>query len=126
VNRLHRSFLTILFAPLVGVVCYLWLIGQFDNASLEWGFAFFVLIGWCIALGITAMIGVPLGLGLAHLMRGRCLESRMTYALAGTVLAASLPAAIGWWELVIPAAQTGLLLSLGYWQFEAKPRLTDA
>ena len=115
-----------LFAPLIGVLSYLSLIGQFADAAFEWGFVFFVLIGWFIALGVTAMIGIPLGLGASHLMRQRSLESRLSYALVGTLLAALLPSAVGWWELVIPSALTGLLLGLGYWQFEAFPRIQDA
>jgi hypothetical protein len=117
--------LTTLFAPLFGVLLYLYLIGQMANAAPTWGFLFFVLMCWFVALLLTAMLGVPIGLGMAHLLRSRHIETVWSYGSAGLLVAGSLPLLFGVYELVLPTAFTGLLLGVGYWVFEARPRLAE-
>lgn len=115
-----------LFAPLCGALAYLGIIGQFENAAWELGFFSLILIAWFFALTIELVLGLPIGLIVARLLRERNRESRIAYTGLGVAAAAVLPAAFSWWHLVAPAAITGLLLGLGYWQFEAMPRLQNA
>jgi hypothetical protein len=124
-NSVHRSFLTVLFAPLAGVILYLLLIDQFEIGYPTSDLLFLIAVAWFVALLITAMIGIPIGLGIAHYLRKFGLESVWMYGAIGFVVAAILPAIVGWSELIAPAALVGCVLGLGYWQFEAKPRLAD-
>jgi hypothetical protein len=91
------------------------------NAALAWGFIFLILICWFVALLLTAMLGVPIGLGIAHVLRSWRIETVWSYGISGVLVGGAVPLLVRANELVLPSALTGMLLGLGYWAFEARP-----
>ncbi|MXP28461.1 hypothetical protein GRI58_06445 [Porphyrobacter algicida] len=122
--KISPSFLTVILAPLAGVVVYvspILLAYPFDLGLLG-----IVLLIWFLALLIVAMIGLPIGFGVARLLQRLSMENLLSFVVCGTVIAAALPLSVGWFELVFGCAVTGALLGAGYWQFEVRPYRDNA
>ena len=125
--KVHQAFQTVLVAPLVGVVSYLWLIGQFETMG-DAGIGSvvgFVIICWIVAMAITLVIGFPVGFGLSAVLRRWHQESLVAYLTLGPGLALILAIILGDPEMGVGFAATATILALGYWFFVAKPRVEN-
>jgi hypothetical protein len=123
--KVHHTYLTVLIAPLVGVLLYLWSIGQFETmadapTSSLLGFVF---LCWIIAMVITLIVGFPLGFGFSAILRRFHRESLLAYLIGAILLSGMLTLLLGDELMSIGFAATAVLLAFGYWFGVARPRI---
>ena len=123
----NTVFFGVLLAPLLGVLIYLWSIGQFGTmAQAEFGSMLgFVLLCWIVAMIITMIIGFPLGFGAAHILRKTHRESLLAYILFGGGLAAGLTFLVGDPAVGVGFIITAIVLAFTYWFGVAKDRVEN-
>lgn len=81
-----------------------------------------VSIGWLYGLALTILVGLPVGFGVAFLIKRLQWEGMLQYCAAGAgsaVLLAMLVPSRG--EFWLAASVTGLLMGAAYWRFVRKP-----
>ena len=123
--KVHQAFQTVLLAPLIGLLSYFGLIGQFRmmvdaSAGSVLGFVFF---SWIIAMMVTVLIGFPLGFALSAILRRLGRESLVAYMTIGPTLAFALAVVLGDEAMGLGFVVTSSVLALGYWRFIARPRI---
>ncbi len=123
--KVHQTFLTVLIAPLVGVLLYLWSIGQFETMAdaPTSGLLGFVFISWIVAMAITLMVGFPLGFCFSAILRRLHRESLLAYLIGAICLSGTLSLLLGDEPMSLGFATTAVLLAFGYWFGVAKPRI---
>ena len=125
--KVHQAFLTVLIAPLVGALLFLWSIGQFDTMSEATigSLIGFIFLSWFLAMLMTLVIGFPLGFALSAVLRRLQRESLAAYLVLGPSMALVLAMLLGDPAMGGGFVVTAAILALGYWFFIAKQRVAN-